>query len=274
MISLLVLAVTLLAIPFIPYFPSPAQAATGDSVAFVANQLGNKLDRIWSYTDGQWLLYDPATPTINTLQRLEIGKGYWIGVSADSVLYFNVDPFYKNLYKGWNLIGWLGGATPIAAQEIAYTAGEDAASDNLGGQWVGQTFTTYESIEMESLSLRLMRRGTFAGTIPFYLATVAGGVPQFVVSRVVFDIATVTTTWPGAWYTVPLTGVLEAGQQYAVFFGTSGVAPDVNNFFTWIVDKSNPTYGEGSVVTSVDGGRTWVTRWDLDAMFRVKAKVA
>ena len=271
-IALFTILILLLMASILPQ-PQQVQAVTGDPVAFAANQLGSKLLRIWGYIGGQWLLYDPATPTTNTLQRLEVGKGYWIGVSSDAVIYYNVDPFYTNLHEGWNLIGWLGGATAVAAAEIAYTTGEDAASDNLGNQWVGQVFTANEDATLESVSLKLMRRGTSVGAIPFYLATVTDGTPRLVIARVLFDAGVAATAFPGAWYTIPMVGALEAGQQYAVYFGTSEKVPDVANFFAWIVDKSDPTYTGGHVVSSVDGGVSWVKRVDMDAMFKVNAKV-
>lgn len=40
--------------------------------------ISTKLEKVWGYSNGSWLLYDPADPDFSDLTTLEPGNGYWL----------------------------------------------------------------------------------------------------------------------------------------------------------------------------------------------------
>lgn len=72
---------------------------------------------VWSYQDGQWLMYDPLHPLFNNLNTIQTGYGYWINMTkADTLTVAGTIPSQSvNLKKGWNLVGF-NGPEPISAK--------------------------------------------------------------------------------------------------------------------------------------------------------------
>jgi hypothetical protein len=74
------------------------------SVASALSTISNKLVRVWGWSDGTWLLYDPADEAGSTLKTLTPGDGYWINVSEACTLIYGA--YVYELDAGWNLKGW------------------------------------------------------------------------------------------------------------------------------------------------------------------------
>jgi hypothetical protein len=78
--------------------PSPVEPVfpVGPSLASISD----KLIIVWGYYGGEWKMYDPNDALGSTLTGFTSGGGYWIEVTDDCTLAF------RQLTKGWNLIGW------------------------------------------------------------------------------------------------------------------------------------------------------------------------
>ena len=60
----------------------------------------------WGF-DGKsqkFLLFDPAAPQVSDLALLEPGKGYWLNLKRNGLLFYQGST--TPLHQGWNLIGW------------------------------------------------------------------------------------------------------------------------------------------------------------------------
>ena len=86
--------------------------------------------RVWGF-DGAtqtWKLYDPSVPSISDLRYLERGLGYWVKSTQESLVFYQENQY--PLYKGWNLIGWIGTTAftprnPSYAELIAFLKVDD-----------------------------------------------------------------------------------------------------------------------------------------------------
>jgi hypothetical protein len=75
------------------------------SVDVQTASIADQLVRIWGYTptDG-WKMYDPADATGSDLGSMTDGRGYWVKVTEDVTLVYLGKS--RDLYTGWNNIGW------------------------------------------------------------------------------------------------------------------------------------------------------------------------
>ena len=92
---------------------SPLGNHNPDSATGLVSILG-KLVLVYGYKAGEgvrgWTVYNPAWaathPEWNTLTMLYRARGYYIKVTEDCILTYNIHSY--QLDAGWNLIGWLG----------------------------------------------------------------------------------------------------------------------------------------------------------------------
>jgi hypothetical protein len=98
----------LLAVVGLIVLPTVALAQTTTSPATGLAGIAGKYVRVWGFDSNtqSWRLYDPAVPAVSDLTTLARGSGYWILVTDNVTLTYNGNTYF--LYKGWNLIGWLG----------------------------------------------------------------------------------------------------------------------------------------------------------------------
>jgi hypothetical protein len=98
------------AINIFEMLPRPPPPPPSDSVdpAIALAPLGATLVRVWVFDAAteMWLLYDPASPALSDLKRLNRGDGFWINVKEDTKVTLGVGTY--TLKQGWNLKGWLG----------------------------------------------------------------------------------------------------------------------------------------------------------------------
>ncbi|MBU2008960.1 MAG: hypothetical protein KJ624_03805 [Chloroflexi bacterium] len=83
-----------------------ALSATTPAIALAS--IAGKYRYAWGF-DGRtqtWKLYDPLNPALSDLTVLERGKGYWILANENGTLIYSGNSY--PIWKGWNLIGWLG----------------------------------------------------------------------------------------------------------------------------------------------------------------------
>ncbi len=81
---------------------------TAVEISFALAGIVPKCEAVWGFdaSKQRWLLWKPDVPEISDLTKLEKGKGYWIKVKENCTLSYAGHSY--TLYKGWNLIGWLG----------------------------------------------------------------------------------------------------------------------------------------------------------------------
>jgi len=89
-------------------FEVTAAPALVPAVESALSYIAGKYEIVWGFDakTQSWKLYDPENPEISDLEKLEKGKGYWIKAKVDCTLVYGSHSY--TLYKGWNLIGWLG----------------------------------------------------------------------------------------------------------------------------------------------------------------------
>ena len=56
-------------------------SSSSQAVADAVTSIEDNLASVWAYKDGQWQVYDPASPLFSDLSTLEPGYGYWIKTS-------------------------------------------------------------------------------------------------------------------------------------------------------------------------------------------------
>lgn len=81
---------------------------TDPAIEEVLTPIAGSYSGVWSYQNGQWLVYDPLDPTSATLKTMETGYSYWIRmIKADTLpISGMVLSQSVNLKKGWNLVGY------------------------------------------------------------------------------------------------------------------------------------------------------------------------
>ncbi len=81
-------------------------ALTAPTAEAALASIAGKCVCVWGFDahTQTWNLYDPANSAISDLKYLEDGKGYWLKVIQDCTLTFGAK--VRNLFRGWNLIGW------------------------------------------------------------------------------------------------------------------------------------------------------------------------
>lgn len=262
---------------------APLALAAGDQVGVVFPSLGSKLECVWGYntTTRNWLLYEPSNLKVSDLMSLNAGSGYWLQVNADCVLFYGVHSY--NLYKGWNLIGWLGSGTtptpgatstptptPTPVEVMQCITGDTFALGAPGSPsaaWYGQTFRCPAAVTIVGVKVKLTRAGD-VGRIQFFIADTANGFPRFIISSTVIAATSYTS---GSWVSLPLPAKLLAGKDYVVFYRMLDYQDTMGTSigFGWRADNSDPVYASGNAIKSVDNGLTWTALTGTDMMFQV-----
>ncbi len=99
-----------------------------DSVEAVLSAIDGKYNVIWGFDDTgtTWQMYDPDTPEMSDLATIEMGKGYWIDMTASAELTIDGSGATTgaSLIEGWNLLGYVGETRSI-----------DEALESVAGQY-------------------------------------------------------------------------------------------------------------------------------------------
>lgn len=92
-------------------------------IRVVVESINTKVSSVWSFENGEWLSYSPDFIEMSTLLQMNSGKGYWILMSEDGVLFGNgmKQGCTVQLNEGWNLIGFPG-STENQISELLQTS--------------------------------------------------------------------------------------------------------------------------------------------------------
>jgi hypothetical protein len=150
-----------------------------------------------------------------------------------------------------------------------YVTGDDGAVECYGVNWKSQTFTVGGTGHtVSSVKIKAYRVGS-PGTLTVSIrATDANGHPTGSdLTSGTIDANTFTTNTAGAWYEITVSSYsLSANTKYAIVVRATG--GDASNLVYWRTDSSEPTYTDGNLERSTDGGSSWEAT-AYDAMFEV-----
>ena len=113
----------------------PKDPSPNNTIAEVLKEVSPNVRIVWGYDNQSkvWLKYSLKTQnsTLNTLDKVETGKGYWMYMNSPATLTISgqpatFSPQSVSLYNGWNLVGFSG----------ADNAGIDEELAKLGNDWV------------------------------------------------------------------------------------------------------------------------------------------
>lgn len=263
--SLCVIVVALVAL----FLPLRCFAST-DSIKDVRALLGNKLGIIWGYdgTTQSWKLSDPDNTSISDLIYLESGVGYWFQAKQSCTLYWGYN--YFNLYKGWNLIGWIGTssatATPTATPTttMAYTSGGDSYTLTNQKFITVQTFKCFETTLVTQVSTWMYRTAT-SGDLAVSICSVNDGLPGLTLASTYCYSSSIAQNVGKV--TIPLSISLPAG-SYALVLRPVGTH-DENHYIGIMIDKTSPTYEYGNLIISENSGASWDKYVNYDMLFQI-----
>jgi len=156
---------------------------------------------------------------------------------------------------------------------ISYETGDDNEGNNIGGatKWGAQTFTTIDSFEIAKIKVKLSRDGS-PGTITASIKAVDGsGHPTGAdLTSGTSDGDSLTDDPAGEWRQINLTPyTLLATTKYAIVLkcldGTEGFYQ-----IWWRGDWTSPTYSDGNLEATNDGGSSWDSYPQYEQMFVAK----
>lgn len=158
-----------------------------------------------------------------------------------------------------------------------YESGTDADKvvGDTGGTETAQAqgFKIASDQTVAGLQLYLKKSAGTPGDITVRIETNSAGTPSGTLanSNATATIPAFTTTTYG-WIevTFPAAFVLSGATLYHIVLKTAAAANDNN--YSWAADASSPTYSDGAMSASTDGGSTWSAVSAADAYFRTLAQ--
>ena len=171
------------------------------------------------------------------------------------------------------------GDVPTTLIAAGYATNDDGEEGILydrtqNGPWLGQTFTPSATIELDSIMVKVYCTTNAARWFNLDVYATAGGKPtgSALASGFYPPTSGVSTASPGAWVTIPYTGVgritLSSGTVYAIVMSSSNSAGTLN----WRQDQTAPSYAGGTAVNapySMPGNPVWSVEAGVDFMFSV-----
>ncbi len=111
-------------------------------ITSVLAPISGKYAVVHSCQGGKWLIYDAVYPGYNDLNSVEPGKGYWIEMTEAATLTVSGSappksiPLYKDIDKGWNLVGYNSGTPQKIENAFSVISGKISAVWMFtDGQW-------------------------------------------------------------------------------------------------------------------------------------------
>ena len=147
-----------------------------------------------------------------------------------------------------------------------YIAGDDAAANCYGVNWVGQSFTLGdERHSVTSIKLKLLRVGAAPGTMTVSVRLTANPTGADLTSGT-YNAATISDA-AAEWIEVNITEyVLERNLIFSIVIRC--LTGDASNHIHVSYDDTSSTFANGSMLTSADSGASWSALAD-DIMFEV-----
>lgn len=137
-----------------------------------------------------------------------------------------------------------------------------------------QSFQLSNSAKIKGLEVYLKKNAGIPGNITVRIETNNAGVPSGTLadSNLTATIPAFTTTSYG-WVNVEFStasAALSASTTYWIVLKMAAGTTDYN--YAWAADGSSPTYANGTMATSTNGGSTWSADAAKDAYFRIKSE--
>lgn len=142
-----------------------------------------------------------------------------------------------------------------------------AYGNGISAHWAAQVFATTASYDIVGVALWLYKEGS-PGDLRIAIRAISGGHPTAGpdLSTGTLAASGVTLNSDGTWYYIPVASyTLDASTEYAIVLYTD--SGDASNCVNWKVDTSSPSYGDGNLETSTNGGSSWSSVTGSDAMF-------
>lgn len=204
-----------------------------------------------SYTAGSETSTQPLSSSFTHIVGADDGKIYsWDGIDTFTELFdCRRVSWYESGYDADKVVGDTGGT-------------ETAQS---------QSFKVDQNIKCKGIEAYLKAAAGTPGDITVRIETDSSGKPS---GTLVDAAATATITafaeTDYAWKSVDFTDTfqLNSGTVYHLVLKTAAAANDNN--YNWAADASSPSYTDGNMCASTDGGSTWSSVTGADAYFRVK----
>jgi hypothetical protein len=157
----------------------------------------------------------------------------------------------------------------MATKYEYYTTGDNQVNQFYNQWWAAQTFTVGPSAHtITSVKVKLWRTGATPGTVYVGIRATSGNHPTGSdLTSGSMDGATITTSWNGAYYEIPVTELtVDPNTKYAIVLrapnATGGAA------IGWAVNNSDG-YSGGNKENSTNSGASWTSFDDADQMFEV-----
>ena len=151
--------------------------------------------------------------------------------------------------------------------KVSYTSGDDSSSDFYDTNWIAQTFSHTESLEVVSVKIKVLRTGT-PSTITIGIQAVDGNnKPDGTdLTSGSLDYTDLIDDGDTEWITIPLTAYnLTANTTYAIVIREA--SGDSSNKYSARI-KTTGTYSSGNNLTSDNSGSTW-TAGSSDILFEI-----
>jgi hypothetical protein len=160
---------------------------------------------------------------------------------------------------------------------VANVDSHQTIGDGSGTEYAqAQSFKLAAATKVKAVQVYLKKFIGTPGDITVRIETNSSSKPSGTLadSNLTATIPAFTTTDYG-WITVEFTapsGLLSAATSYWLVLKTAAAAND--NYYVWGTDASSPTYSDGNMAISTDGGSTWTADAAKDAMFRILAELS
>lgn len=137
----------------------------------------------------------------------------------------------------------------------------------------GQSFTVPAALSIKGVEVYLKKSTGTPGDITVRIETNSTDKPSgtLVDADATATISSFSTT-DYAWKSVEFPDLisLSSGTTYWIVLKTAAAAND--NYYHWAADGSSPSYANGTMAASTDGGSTWSAVTAADAYFRIKGQ--
>ena len=97
----------------------------------ILKSIEGKYYSVWSYNQGNWMVFDPENPIFSDLDTLKQGTGYWVNMKEACFITIAGEeaPGSVDLQSGWNLVGFNTSETKPVSEAIS------SISDSLISVW-------------------------------------------------------------------------------------------------------------------------------------------